>query len=513
MQFRHAHNFRPQVGSLLHAEWPAAYDAWLGLGAAPVEMGPERSDPAGRGMLSRRSTLERALRGAAAQHTRIELRTGHVDNLRIEGDRVCGVVVDGVRVDADLVVNASGRSSRVVASRRADGAAARLDGDCGLAYIDRTYRLRPGSEPGPMNTPLGYIGEFDGYQCLVFLHERGHFSVVLVRPTADAALAMLRVSAAYEAACVAIPILAEWTDPSRARPTSEVLVGGALRNVYRSQALVPGLVTVGDAVATTTPTRGRGVAMACMQIEALLRLLDAGADPVTVAEPFDAWCETNIEPWVADHIDIDGGMVKRWQGHDVDLSRPLTSNLIADALQVEPLIGPYAGDYFAMTGLPATLRPAEPLARAAYETGWRPPLDSGPSRDELVEVIARAQVAVPAPSGERDDMSGRTVAEKMGIGPDLATDRDLTIPCRNQTSRRSCTSQHLGARPRPFIAAIRRTFSPPKDLACSFVSASWRPPCSSASQVWPPPPPPARPTTTSAPTSATRTCRRAASRT
>ncbi len=399
MQFRHAHNFRPQVGKVIHAEWPAAYDAWVGLGAAPPDADPATSDPPDGGMLSRRSTLELALWSAARQHPRLELRTGHVDNLHIEGGRVRGAVVDGARVLADLVVDASGRSSRVVArSVSRERGVARLDGDCGLAYIDRTYRLRSGAEPGAMNTPLGFVGEFDGYQCLVFLHESRHFSVVLVRPTADATLAMLRGELAYEAACAAIPVLAEWTDAARAFPTSEVMVGGALRNVYRSQTLIPGLVTLGDAVATTTPTRGRGVAMACMQIEALLQLIDGGADPLTVAQPFDAWCETNIEPWVVDHVDIDGGMVKRWQGHDIDLSGPLTSNLIADAVQAEPLIGPYADGYFAMTGLPASLRPAEPLARAVYGTGWRPPLTVGPSRDELVEVITRATAGLVSPS-------------------------------------------------------------------------------------------------------------------
>jgi hypothetical protein len=39
-----------------------------------------------------------------------------------------------------------------------------------------------------------------------------------------------------------------------------------------------------------------------------------------VAEPFGAWCDHAIEPWVADHIAIDGGMVRRWQGEDLDLS-------------------------------------------------------------------------------------------------------------------------------------------------------------------------------------------------
>ena len=131
-----------------------------------------------------------------------------------------------------------------------------------------------------MVSPIAYMADFDGYQCLVFLHEAGHFSVVLVRPTADAALKALRFEAAFEAACRAIPALAEWTRPDRAQPTSAVLVGGALRNVYRRQVGTPGLVAVGDSVATTTPTRGRGIAMACMQVTALLALLDEGADPV-----------------------------------------------------------------------------------------------------------------------------------------------------------------------------------------------------------------------------------------
>ena len=392
MQFAHAHAFRPQVARLLLEQWPEAYDAWIALGATPLDAAPY--EPTMRTVLSRRQTLERALRRAAAGQAGLQLCTGHVDRLLLEGGRTVGVVVDGARLDADLVVDASGRAGRVA---RASGVAepAQLGGDCGLAYIDRTYRLREGAGPGPMNTPLGFIGELDGYQFLVFLHERGHLSVVLVRPTADAALKLLHDETAFAAACTAIPVLAQWTDPARAVPTSGVLVGGALRNIYRSQVLLDGLVTVGDAVATTTPTRGRGVAMACLQIGALLQLLDDGADPVAVAAPFDAWCEQQVAPWVADHIAIDGGMERRWRGEDIDLSGPLTSDLIADATPADPRIAAYAGGYFAMTALPETLRPAEPLAREVYATGWRPPLTEGPSRDELVELIAAA-VSVPA---------------------------------------------------------------------------------------------------------------------
>src|SRR3954469_25055564 len=371
---------------ILEDSWPEAFERWLSLGASPVQVPNPVGSRTVAGMLSRRSTFERALRHEAQRQPGLTLRTGHVDGLVLNRGRVLGARVDGSLVEAGLVVDASGRAGRLCSSR-ALGGDPDLDGDCGLAYVDRTYRLRAGAEPGPMVNPVAYIGEFDGYQCLVFLHESGHFSVVLVRPTQDAALKALRFEAAFEAACRAIPALALWTAPDRAHPTSGVLVGGALRNVYRRQAGTPGLVAVGDSVATTTPTRGRGIAMACMQITALLALLDEGADPVTVAEPFGAWCDHAIEPWVADHIAIDGGMVRRWQGKDLDLTSPLTSDLIAAAVEADPRIAPHAGGYFAMTALPETLRPAEPLARAVYENGWRPPYSPGPTRDELVDII------------------------------------------------------------------------------------------------------------------------------
>ena len=115
-----------------------------------------------------------------------------------------------------------------------------------------------------MVSPIGWQADFDGYQAIVFLHEHGIFSVLLVWPTADPALSQLRHEAAFMAACRAIPGLADWVDPSRARPITPVFPGGPLLNAYRGQTghdgqlALPGLVFVGDAVATTTPTFGRG---------------------------------------------------------------------------------------------------------------------------------------------------------------------------------------------------------------------------------------------------------------
>jgi len=386
MQFEHPHGFRPQVRNLLLTEWPEAWQAWVDLGAEPFDLpAPGAARPA-VGVRSRRSTYERALRRAAADVDGLTLATGHVAAAAEGDDRVVGAVVDGVTVDADLVVDAGGRLSRLSPSTGADVAS-----DTGIAYVTRTYRRHDGAGLGPMTSPVAWAGIFDGYLVLVFPHERGHFSVVIVRPTADGPLTLLRHVEAFDAACRAIPDLMDWTDPSVAVPTSGVLVGGRLHNSYRPQGARPGLVAVGDSVATTAPTAGRGVAMASLQIDAFLGLLDAGADLVTIADPFGAWCDGWIRPWVDDHFAIDAEAVRRWQGHDIDLTAPLTSAAIVAAAQADNRIAAYLGGYLAMTALPASLAPAEPLARAVYNSGWRQPYSDGPTRDELVDLLQDAR--------------------------------------------------------------------------------------------------------------------------
>jgi 2-polyprenyl-6-methoxyphenol hydroxylase-like FAD-dependent oxidoreductase len=393
MQFHHAHAFRPQVGWALKAEWPAALDAWLDLGAEPVTFDLPGAGIVPAGHRSRRDTFERALRTTADAVPGLEIRKGHVDGVLSSEGRVRGVVVDGSTVEADLVVDASGRSGRSVDGLREPST---VGGMCGLAYVDREYRLHDGAEPGPLTNQLAWQGDFDGYQVLVFLHERGHFSVVLIRPTADAALKDLRHEAAFDAACTAIPALAAWTDPDRARPTSDVLPGGPLRNAYRGQRgrdgrpCTPGLVSVGDSVATTTPIFGRGVATTFVQVVRLLALLDSEPHPALVGEPFDAWCTQNMLPWVADHVAMDGDMARRWEGGDVDLTRRLPSDLILAAAERDPAIRPATGGYLSMLELPTCLEAVEPLARAVYASGWRPGFTPGPTRGELREVVAEA---------------------------------------------------------------------------------------------------------------------------
>lgn len=393
MQFHHAHVFRSQVSVALQAEAPRAYERWLELGAEPV-IAPDGTSLAG--VRSKRETFERAVRDAAQTQAGLTIRLGHVDEVVVTDGRAAGLLVDGVAVEADLVVDASGRSGRVTDRL---GEREGLGGSCGVAYVDRVYRLRPGAELGPLTSPVAYAGTHHGFLVLIFPHERGHFSVIVIRGSKDKDLARLRDVQVFDRACAVVPSLAGWTDRDRAEPVTSVLPGGNLLNVYRShrrpdgQLLLPGLVFAGDSVCTTTPIFGRGVATSLMQVVELLRLLDEHGDTRSgldaAASAYADWCDAAMRPWVVDHIEIDEGLAHRWSGHDIDLEARIPSDLVLAAATQDPVIAEAVPPFASMTSGPGALDPVRERARAVYAGGWRPPYDDGPNRDELVALLGQ----------------------------------------------------------------------------------------------------------------------------
>jgi len=391
MQFHHAHAFRYQVVQALEQELPGALHRWLAAGAEPVRMRLPDGGEIPMGVRSRRMTFERALRATALHQPGVQVHCGHAEDVTRRHGRARGIRVDGTDLAADLVIDASGRAGRVTRSLRPAPASG---GPCGIAYVDRQYQLHPGAEPGPLLSPIAWQADLDGYQAIIFLHEHGIFSVLLVRPTADPVLSQLRHEAPFSAACQAIPGLADWVDPARSRPITPVLPGGPLLNAYRGQTgpdghlALPGLVFVGDAVATTTPTFGRGITTTLLQAQQLLRLIDEhGTDTGAIGESFDAWCAEQIKPWVDDHVHMDEATRRRWAGQDIDLSQPLPSDRILAAATADPSIRAAAVGYVRMTSLPSSLGAIEPRARALYTNGWRPSPAPGPSRDELADIV------------------------------------------------------------------------------------------------------------------------------
>jgi 2-polyprenyl-6-methoxyphenol hydroxylase-like FAD-dependent oxidoreductase len=389
MQFHHAHTLRGPVVDALRTEMPDVLEHLVAAGAVVADA------PDGRAaaLLCRRATFDAVLRRSAMGTPGISVHTGHVGGLSRERGRVRGVTLFGRTLTGDAVIDASGRASRFTGDVRppAEG------GDCGAVYIDRLYRFhevfQQGAPTAPVNSPIGLSLNFPGYFAIAFLHDDRTFSITFAHDGADRRLRQLRYDEVFEAAVRAVPRLSDWTDPRRARPIAPVLPGGKLYNGYRGQLdlagrpATPGLISVGDAVCTTTPLAGRGVTLALAQARALIGALDQhGSDIDSATTQFDHWCTENIRPWFDDHRRADADRLRRWSGGDVDTSRRLPSDLVVAAAAADDTLRAAVEPYARMDALPASLDAVEPRAREVFAAGWRPAVPDGPTRAELAEL-------------------------------------------------------------------------------------------------------------------------------
>ena len=392
MQFHHAHTFRGQVVEALRAELPDVLDDLVTAGATIATTAENRPVA----LLCRRTTFERVLWNRAAAQQGVTLLRGHVDGIEHYGGRAVGVMVDRGPLRAGLLIDASGRSSRFTDGIRppAEG------GDCGAVYVTRQYRLLDRADAGPMNSPIGLSLGLSGYWAIAFLHDNGVFSITFTHAGTDKRLRLLRRDEVFDDAVRAIPLLGEWIDSSRAQPISRALPGGRLYNTYRGQLdgagrpVLPGLISVGDAVCTTTPLAGRGVTLALMQARELVRILDLHDRDITTATiQFDRWSLRHVRPWFDDHRYTDTDRMRRWSGGDIDVRRRLPSDLIVAAAQADPQLRDLVDPYTTMDALPSSLAPAQARAREIYAAGWRPPVPDGPTREELSSVLSRTPAA------------------------------------------------------------------------------------------------------------------------
>jgi hypothetical protein len=245
----------------------------------------------------------------------------------------------------------------------------------------------------------------DGYETIVFPQDAGTLTALFVRPTDDEQLAGVRSNEAFQAVAAAIPNLAPWTDPARFLPITDVRSGANLANLYRGQrtpagGVLPGVLYVGDAVCSTNPAAGRGVALGMQQVRQMVHLLEAGLDPADAASEFDQWCETNIRPWFDDHVYWDATELARFRGEDIDLERRIPSDVVCACAEVDPAIMAAAGPYLGMLAGPAVLDRVQEKARAVLSTGWRAPYAAGPNRDQVARLTlepAAGRFARPRP--------------------------------------------------------------------------------------------------------------------
>ena len=217
-----------------------------------------------------------------------------------------------------------------------------------------------------------------------------------VRPTADPALKELRHDAAFDAACRAIPALAEWTDPARSVPTSPATAGGALRNTYHPQrrAARPG---GGRATRSRRPRRRPAAASRWPRCRST-SCCGCWATPGRRRRR-----SPNRSAPGRDRADPALGRRPRDDGRRgrAPLAGPRRRPDTAAALRpgrrggrgrAAPA-GRTSVPYVTMAALPATLTAGRAAGPRRLRGGWRPPHAEGPSRDRLVEIIEDAHSA------------------------------------------------------------------------------------------------------------------------
>lgn len=234
-----------------------------------------------------RALVDWTVRAAVLEHPRIEVRRAAAVGLTGSAGRVRGVRVSGpggeADLDADLVVDASGRGTRIVTWLEGLG----LSGvrtrtvDSGLVNASRVYRVPAGAERFPLTIVQAdpYVSR-PGRSAMVMPVEGDRWLVSCGgtrggEPPADAE-GFLRYTLDLPDPIVGRLI-------SGAEPLTDVHVSRSTSNVRHYLDKAPqwpeGLVVLGDALGTFNPAYGQGMSVAAFGARVLGRELERAGGP------------------------------------------------------------------------------------------------------------------------------------------------------------------------------------------------------------------------------------------
>lgn len=238
-----------------------------------------------------------------------------------------GVRSSNGEVEADLVIDALGRTSPVFRWLQALGAAAwqMESSPCGLIYYSRYFQLKPDAAVptrGWLISPRGDLG-YGGF--MTFMADNRTFAIVLAIPASDTALKVFQHERAFMAACRTIPAIAGMVDPAFAEPSSAIRPMGGLSNtrcqwVRNERPIALGLLPVGDSLCHTNPAYALGLTFSLIHAPELCEVLrmDPGTDRESLALEYFARIAPEVNERYTFACALDAVRIRVWQGERVD---------------------------------------------------------------------------------------------------------------------------------------------------------------------------------------------------
>ena len=394
--FLQPHAFIPRGRLELQRELPDVYESLLAAGAHDVDTTRKLSGPRQAGdeelqyLGVRRPLIEWALRRAVMAEPAIEVRgSSLVEQIHDDG--------------ADIVVDAMGR--RTPTPGWFPDAAEPATSDCGVVYLCRYYRQRPGFElpEGPwLVSPRGDLG-YLGFA--TFPGDNGTFSALLAIPSGVPEWRGLAKMDRFERAVQTIPMLRQWVDPAGVEPITSVMPMAGLRNSLRSINETSPFIPVGDALAHTDPTLAHGLSFALMHARELRAAMHDHRDGRDVLAAFLAAVLPEARERYELATALDEQRHRAWLGESVDAFRH-----DGGAYELFSLAGAGAAALADDTVLRASVRRSglldrtavmdddEPLLQRVDEVlaqlRARPRPAAGPPREEMVAIAEGTSSAV-----------------------------------------------------------------------------------------------------------------------
>ncbi|HEX6658952.1 MAG TPA: FAD-dependent oxidoreductase, partial [Ilumatobacter sp.] len=297
-------------------------------GAAPLAT-DDRFDS----VTGRRSSIEWALATTLEDEPNVTVRRGSAISGLVTGSpaiagvpHVAGVrLADGEVVDADLVIDATGRRSPTIDWITDIGGRppTEVAEDSGFMYIGRFFRSADGSTPtilAPILSPLGSIS------ILCIPSDNGTWATTLYTASSDVPMRRLRDPEVFDRVVRELPLHAHWIV---GEPISEIssmsgVVDRTRRFVVDDVPVVTGMLSIADAHACTNPSIGRGMTLGLMHTVVMRDAVRTHIDaPAELAKAFDAATVAEIDPWHAATRDLDRTritiMEAAAEGRDIEL--------------------------------------------------------------------------------------------------------------------------------------------------------------------------------------------------